>query len=75
MFAYYTNPEIIQTENKQETKIETETENETLKDQMERKIKNKYNMLIPAIYMEIKLGKESVEVNKDDVKKVINPKY
>lgn len=67
MFSYYNCPQNIP-ENKKDEDIEPEHEN--LKDKIERKIKTKHNMLIPAIYMEVKPGKESIQLNKEDLKTV-----
>ena len=60
-------PEIKEFENNN-----PENSNQTLNiyDQIEKKIKNKYNMLIPAIFMEIKKSKIKIEFNKDDLKTV-----
>ncbi len=46
-------------------------ENDSYYQQIEKKIKNKYKMLIPAIFMEIKRSKYFIEFSKDDLKNVI----
>lgn len=45
-------------------------ENIAFYDLIEKKIKTKYNMLIPAIFMEFKSSSLIVEFNKEDLKKV-----
>jgi hypothetical protein len=47
-----------------------DTNDPSFAEKIEKKIKGKYNLLIPAIFMEIKQGKYSVEFSKDDLKNV-----
>jgi hypothetical protein len=48
-----------------------EVKEESIKDKIERKIKNKYNLLIPAIFIEIaENGKNSIEFQKEDLNNV-----
>lgn len=50
---------------------DSENKHESLKDKIEKKIKIDNNMLIPAIYMEIKSGKDLITFEKEDLKQVI----
>jgi hypothetical protein len=43
----------------------------TLTEEIEKKIKIKYNLLIPAIFMEIKSGPYDITFEKEDLKNVI----
>jgi len=65
-FSYY-NPKI--SENYERDHL-NENENETIYQVIEKKIKNKYKMLIPAIFMEIKSSKYFIEFSKEDLKNV-----
>ena len=53
-------------------KIEESKNNElTLTDEIEKKIKQKYNLLIPAIFIEAKSGKNDIVLEKEDLSRVI----
>jgi hypothetical protein len=69
-FSYYNS----QTQNVYESDGEKKTgekEERSLKEKIENQIKNKYNLIIPAILIEIQEnGKNSVKLLKDDLKNV-----
>jgi hypothetical protein len=70
-FSYYNSQSQNVGEPEGEKKIQ-EKEERTLKDKIENQIKNKYNLIIPAILIEIQEnGKNSVKLLKDDLKNVI----
>lgn len=74
-FTYY-NPNISDRKDREkeiailDKEQEIFNENDSYYQQMEKKIKNKYKMLIPAIFMEIKKSKYFIEFSKDDLKNV-----
>jgi hypothetical protein len=52
-------------------KIENSKQGElTLPEEIEKKIKQKYNLLIPAIFIEAKLGPNDIIFEKEDMNKV-----
>jgi len=73
-FSYY-NPSFLEkTDSDKVTKQPAGEEEIEKKDSyyqlIEKKIKAKYNMLIPAIFMEIKSSNYFIEFNKEDLKNV-----
>jgi len=73
-FTYY-NPNISDENDRENDISKLNKEQETLSEDtyyqlIEKKIKNKYKMLIPAIFMEIKSSKYFVEYTKEDLKNV-----
>jgi hypothetical protein len=78
-FSYYC-PQIIEdfkeslAKTFENLKIETEAPKEevmSLAEEIEKKIRTKYNLLLPALFMEIKSGENEIVFVKDDLKKVI----
>ncbi len=68
-FSYYNSQPTAEGEEK---KKKEDKEERTLKDKIENQIKNKYNLIIPAILIEIQEnGKNSVKLLKEDLKNVI----
>jgi hypothetical protein len=75
-FSYYC-PQVIEEFKESLSKkfeqlvIENELPKElTLAEEIEMKIKTKYNLLLPAVFLEIKPGDEDVVFDKDDLNKV-----
>jgi hypothetical protein len=75
-FSYYC-PQMIEefkdslTKKFEQLTVENELPKElTLAEEIEVKIKTKYNLLLPAIYMEIKSGDNEIVFDKEDLKKV-----
>jgi hypothetical protein len=53
-------------------KLESSKQDEmTLSEEIEKKIKQKYNLLIPAIFLEVKIGQNEIALEKDDLSRVI----
>jgi hypothetical protein len=68
-FSYYNSQPTAEGEEK---KKKEDKEERTLKDKIENQIKNKYNLIIPAILIEIQEnGKNTVKLLKEDLKNVI----